>query len=65
MKYFKTLDNNTITQLSKSDSNFTAATEEISRCEYDGLILGIRVFLNEEDPQKVINDINGDGYYGD
>lgn len=65
MKYYKTLHNGAITELSKSDSNFTGATEEISRAEYDGLILGIRVFLNEEDKNKVINDINGDGYYGD
>ncbi len=63
MKYFKTLLDGAITELSKSDNNFTDATEEINRSEYDGLILGIRVFLNGEDRQKVINDINGDGYY--
>lgn len=65
MKYYKTLVDGAITQLSKSDNNFTDATEQISRSEYDGLILGIRVFLNGEDKQKVINDINGDRYYGD
>ena len=63
MKYFKTLLDGAMTELSKSDNNFTDATEEINRSEYDGLILGIRVFLNGEDQQKVINDINGDGYY--
>ncbi|MGI6279434.1 MAG: hypothetical protein ACOYJS_02615 [Acutalibacteraceae bacterium] len=63
MRYFKTLKDGKITELAKSDGNFTASTEEIERSEYDGLILGIRVFLNGENPQKVKWDINGDGYY--
>jgi len=63
MKYYKTLKNSKIIELSKSDRNFTAATEEISREEYDSLILGIRIFLNSEDPIKVKSDVNGDGYY--
>lgn len=63
MKYYKTVKNNSIIELSKSDNNFTDASEQISRNEYDSLILGIRVFLNGEDQDKVKNDLNGDGYY--
>lgn len=63
MKYYKTVKNNSIIELSKSDNNFTGASEEINRNEYDSLILGIRVFLNCEDRDKVKNDLNGDGYY--
>lgn len=64
MKYYKTLKNGKITELSKSDRNFTGATKEITREEYDGLILGVRVLLNSENEEKVKNDIKGDGYYG-
>lgn len=64
MKYYKAVTEGKITELSKSDSNFTLATEEISRTEYDSLILGIRVLLNKEDENKVKNELNGDGYYG-
>lgn len=64
MKYFKTVKNGKITDLLKSDRNFTNATEEITRTEYDSLILGIRVLLNGEEIDKVRNEINGDGYYG-
>lgn len=63
MKYYKTVKNNSIIELSKSDNNFTGASEEINRNEYDSLILGIRVFLNGENQEKVKNDLNGDGYY--
>jgi len=63
MKYYKTIENSKITELAKSDRNFTDATEEISREEYDSLILGIRIFLNKENGDKVKSDLNGDGYY--
>lgn len=63
MKYYKTLKEGKITELSKSDSNFTAATEQIQREEYDSLMLGVRIFLNRENEQKVKTDLNGDGYY--
>lgn len=64
MRYYKSIINGRITEVAKSDNNFTAATEEIERSEYDGLILGIRVFLNGENRDKVKGDLNGDGYYG-
>lgn len=64
MKYYKTISDGKITELSKSDENFLGSSQEITRTEYDCLILGIRVFLNKEDKTKVINDINGDGRYG-
>lgn len=64
MRYYKKEENGKIIELSKSDNNFTAATEEIERVEYDSLILGIRVFLNGEDAEAVKIDVNRDGYYG-
>ena len=63
MRYYKAIINGRITELAKSDNNFTAAKEEIERSEYDGLILGIRIFLNGENQDKVKSDLNGDGYY--
>lgn len=64
MKYYKTLIDGKITELSKSDDNFLGSSQEINRTEYDSLILGIRYFLNGEDKNKIKGDINGDGYYG-
>ncbi len=64
MKYYKTLIDGKITELSKSDGNFLGSSQEINRTEYDSLILGIRYFLNGEDKNKIKSDINGDGYYG-
>ena len=63
MRYYKKEENGKITELSKSDNNFTGATGEIERVEYDSLILGIRVFLNGEDADSVKNDLNRDGHY--
>ena len=63
MRYYKKEENGKITELSKSDKNFTRATGEIDRVEYDSLILGIRVLLNGEDLEMVKNDINRDGHY--
>lgn len=63
MKHYKKEENGKIIEVSKSDNNFTGATVEIGRVEYDSLILGIRVFLNGENAEAVKNDVNRDGHY--
>lgn len=63
MKYYINISDGKVTEVAKADENFTAATGEITREEYDGLILGIRTFLNSEDSAKVAEDLMRDGYY--